>query len=355
MSMKPMLIDRAGLMATVIAVAGLAAPAVADHHKTSPDGSKSGPQAQSQKDGGSQSSASKSKAQSSKSQSASQSKSKSQQQQQASSKKQGQKKQVGEVSGRLVGLKAARLKGESQPHILAKLTTQSGKTLVVDLGTREDIGTMRFRPNQQLTVRGPAGRINGKPILVADKVRDDSRKDRPTVTIVRLIPFNAGPTAQPSAQGRNQQQQQQMSQQRQSQQQQQQQAARMISGKVADKREVTVRHAGGESHKHMMVKLEGPGGRTAMVDLGPANGSALKNVKLKSGQFLSALGQIGRVNGQPVFVADHVAEVMKIDRSQDGQGDAEAASAQTGGQQSQSKSSQDKKQSQQDDSGQGTN
>ena len=252
------------------------------------------------------------------------------------------RKTVATVSGRLVGLREARLRGEQQPHVLAKLQTSNGKTVVVDLGTRQDLRQMRLARNQPLSVMGPAGRINGKPVIVADKVRDDSRQNAPTLTIVRIIPIEVSRQRQAQARAREQSGQQQGQAQaramsprqgsarsgganlpewhpeinRQSQSQ-----TRLINGRVIDRRELAVRSGSqSQGQKHLLVKIQTPRGRTALLDLGKADAQALKDVNLNRGEFISAVGRMGRINGRPMLVADHVAEIVTIDRDRDNPG-----------------------------------
>lgn len=335
-----------GIAAALVAITGWAVPAQAEKQYQ-------------QSGGNQQSSARQQQQRKQQKQQARQQKQKqqSQQKQQARQQQQGSNK-FASVSGRLVGLRAVNLDNEPDKHVLAKLRTSSGKTVIVDLGTRKNLQSMRFRPNQPLTVMGSGGRINGKPILVADKVRDDSGSGGPTLTIVRIIPIDAARLAQMrQAQQRRQQQQgsqaQQGSQQGQQQQgsqarqqgsrqgQQQRQArgqqarlpdwhpsvntsqARFVSGRVIDKREVKLQ---GQDQKHVLVKLRTSRGQTALIDLGAAGGEALKDLKPENGEFVTAIGRMGRVNGRPVLVADHVAEVLTIDRPRrDGSGSGTAA------------------------------
>lgn len=274
-----------------------------------------------------------------------------QQTQRQASQAQGDQKRIATVNGRLVGLREVKLRGEKQPHVLAKLQTRDGRTVVVDLGTRQDVRGMRFARNQELSAMGPAGRINGKPVIVADKFRDLSRRNQPTITIVRIIPIDVA--RQRQAHARSRQQQQQTGQQGQARARgfngaqgstqaqlpgwhpdissQRQTQARLVNGRVTDKREVSIK---GQSQKHLLVKIQTPRGRTALLDLGTANNASLKDVNLNKGEFISAIGRMGRINGRPVLVADHVAEIVTIDRGQSGtgqQGEATQASASQSG------------------------
>ncbi len=280
-----------------------------------------------------------------------------------------QQKRVATLSGRVQDLRMVNLDGEGQKHVLAKIQLSNNKTAVVDLGTRDDIQSLRPRKGQSLTVLGRPGRINGKPVIVADQARDTSTPDA-VIMITRLVPVDirfqqsqqGGQQGQSQARQQanryrqlvrqairqgNEQQAQRYAQQanrystvarRQEQQsggsassgqsqqqrqqsdaaamsgrsgQSQQQAPRMIIGQVADLRDVQFK---GLPDRHKLVKLQTNQGQTVIVDLG-ADGK-LTDIDLQKGETVVAVGAFGRVNGKPVLVATHVADVVEIERQQ---------------------------------------
>ncbi len=84
--------------------------------------------------------------------------------------------------GEVLEVRDVRIKGAEQQHALAKLRLDSGKTLVVDLGKREGLRDVKLAPRDRIGVIGSMGRINGKPVLVADMVGDLTvieREDEP--------------------------------------------------------------------------------------------------------------------------------------------------------------------------------
>ena len=245
-----------------------------------------------------------------------------------------QDRKVATVRGKLQDVRTVNLKGEGK-HVLAKLLTASGKTLVVDLGRPQDLKGQKLRRNQEVSVLGRGGRINGKPIIVADRMRNDSRPDGAVLTIVRLIPLSpatSGQSAQanssrssrqqagqgdamqaagrqgPSGQQQQQQRQQQQQQQRQ-QQKQQQPMTHVIAGRLMETREVTLK---GLSEKHVLARLQTPQGRQVLVDLGTRGN--LQDVNLTKGEIIATTGSFGRINGRPVLFADHFADLVRIDR-----------------------------------------
>lgn len=239
------------------------------------------------------------------------------QQQQASANSQQQKKQqkqnrVATVTGKLQDVRTVNIRGDG-PHVLAKLSTKSGKTVVVDLGRPQDLTGRKFRRGQEISALGRGGRINGKPVIVADRIRDRSQRE-PVLTIVRIVPLP--PIAVVPRAGaddaRDSGQRQQRAQQEQEQQQQASSSFRhVISGKLLETREFTLK---GESAKHVLARIETPQGRRILVDLGTRED--MKDVKLTNGELIAATGRFARINGRPVLFADHIADMVSINRDE---------------------------------------
>lgn len=82
------------------------------------------------------------------------------------------------VTGELVSLRTVSLKGERDKHVLAKVETQPGKVVVVDLGTERNFRQKNIRLNrgEKVTINGRAGRINGKPIMVVERIRKERQQ-----------------------------------------------------------------------------------------------------------------------------------------------------------------------------------
>ena len=239
-------------------------------------------------------------------------------QQKQQQQQQNQQKRIATVTGKLQDIRTVNVTGEGQ-HVLAKLLTKSGKTIVVDLGRPQDLSGRKFRRGQEISALGRGGRINGKPFIVADRIRDNSQRE-PLLTIVRIVPM---PTisivpqqpddAAQQATDRQQQQQRRL----QGQKQQAQQASsssspshrHVISGKLLETREFTLK---GQSGKHVLARVETPQGRQILVNLGKREG--LQDVKLSNGEMIAATGVFARINGRPVLFADHIADLVAIDR-----------------------------------------
>jgi hypothetical protein len=55
-------------------------------------------------------------------------------------------------------------------HVLAKIETPSGHIVIADLGTREDVKNAKLVVGEQVEVYGVVGRLNNRPLLVAEQM-----------------------------------------------------------------------------------------------------------------------------------------------------------------------------------------
>ena len=233
-----------------------------------------------------------------------------QRQEQQQRDRQNQQKRIAMVTGKLQDVRTVNVTGDGR-HVLAKLLTKSGKTIVVDLGRPQDLAGRKFRRGQEISALGRGGRINGKPLIVADRIRDNSKRD-PLLTIVRIVRMPTVSVVPQQPDGAPQQTTDRQRQQR------AQQASgssppshrHVISGKLLETREITLK---GQSGKHVLARVETPQGRHVLVNLGKREG--LRDVKLSNGELIAATGAFARINGRPVLFADHIADLVAIDRS----------------------------------------
>lgn len=67
---------------------------------------------------------------------------------------------VVEFKGKVVGLRAVNLMGDSRPHILLRLRADNNTTATVDVGDRLDLAeqTLLSKSDEQVSARGPTGR-----------------------------------------------------------------------------------------------------------------------------------------------------------------------------------------------------
>lgn len=245
------------------------------------------------------------------------------------------------VRGNLVDLRTARIRQDQAPHLLARVRLDTGRTAVVDLGRTQQIQSqnVRFQRGQVFEAQGVSGRINQRPVLVAQRFQ---AQGQPVFQVSRLE-TRAGqqqalrqqqgqqqwwsqpqqprrqaserrPMQQPRQQATQrrpmQEQRQQATQRRSMQQQPVAQAHRTIRGEVVETRELKLQ---GIQERHNFAKIRTQSGEVEVVDLGPSR--ALEGLILEKGERTVVRGTSARINGRPVLVARQVAQVASLDRA----------------------------------------
>jgi len=103
----------------------------------------------------------------------------------------------------------------------------------------------------------------------------------------------------------------------------------VFSGTIVERKTVTIQ---GQPNRHELAKMKLPNGQLVIVDLGSQN--QLQDVRLNNNQPLVVLGTVGRLNNQPIVVADRIRNpqtglTLLIDRGQPAQpAEAQTAAAQ---------------------------
>ena len=112
------------------------------------------------------------------------------------------------VTGRLTRIRTVDIGG--QQHVLGIIESRAGSTLVVDLGTPQEFRKLNAKRNQTVQATGRAGRINQRPVLVAELIKSGDASVRPKrpMTRARQVEQQMA-TAGKSSQGQQSQQQQQ--------------------------------------------------------------------------------------------------------------------------------------------------
>ena len=183
--------------------------------------------------------------------------------------------------GKLLSLRAIDLHGPGDKHVIAKVLTDSGRTILADLGTVREFRRANLRRGQQVEAAGRAGRINNAPVLLVMRLRADGQD-------VRLDRGNG-------QQGPRRQQ------------------VQVVKGTITDTRDVSLK---GVSDKHTLVKIRTRDGRALVVDLGKQQG--VQGLTPRKGAFIAARGQTGRINGKSVLFARQFSDgerVLNADRS----------------------------------------
>ncbi|MGF1633221.1 MAG: hypothetical protein ACFCVE_05170 [Phycisphaerae bacterium] len=282
------------------------------------------------------------------------------------------------VSGKVKDVKSFAIGETGEKHVLVKLQAESGDNVVIDMGTERDLMGVQLRQDQQMKILARPGRVNDKPILVADRVQGLSKEGRPELTIIRVAPMqdrqdrqsrqasgrqqdrqqygqsNQQNRQQYGQQGRQDRQSQQASgQQGQSfrigqddqqardqrqQQNRQQSAQRSQQGRVqqfdqmsqqqGQQQPTTIIAAGtlentqnirlkGQQQQHVLATMRSASGERFYVDLGPESNVQKLPFELEQGETLAAIGVVGMIDGRPVLMARQIADVESLDRSID--------------------------------------
>ena len=87
------------------------------------------------------------------------------------------------VEGTIMHTRNVAIQGEAEEHVLAKITVAAGGIVVIDLGPRSTLPKVNLDEGQSLAATGVIGRLNEKPIILADSVGNLSsieRAEKPT-------------------------------------------------------------------------------------------------------------------------------------------------------------------------------
>lgn len=221
-----------------------------------------------------------------------------------------------QVFGKITSMHTVEMVGSKEAHVLVKLESAPGDVEIVDLGSAEELKTNGIEPRQglQLWVDGRVGKINGKPLVVAETLSESK-----LVAITRQSPLreesvkhadarqaDAAKTATepkdakdakdpraPKVETADAGQQ-----------------VRMIEGTVVHTRHVKIE---GEASEHVLAKVQTENG-IVVLDLGLAP-SMPANVDLAEGKPVAASGIVGQLNGKPIIIAESIGNVSMIQRT----------------------------------------
>lgn len=94
-----------------------------------------------------------------------------QSQQRQQSEQQRQTQQQAELRGQIEDWRRVSLQGDRDQHTLVKLRLQDGTSKVVDLGPNVELSRLDLQRGDQVAVHGMKGMINGRDVLMAQRVR----------------------------------------------------------------------------------------------------------------------------------------------------------------------------------------
>ena len=219
------------------------------------------------------------------------------------------------VNGQITHMKEVTIGGRR--HVLARLRTPNGRFLVLDVGDT-NLPRLDVRRGEPITAFGGAGRINGEPVLVVDRLIADAGR---TLTIVRgpqadrfrqlaqgRRPSAASSPRQPqymtdvrgTTSGRVQRSPARASDS-------QAQPITFLTGRVIQARETQTT---GDRQPHVLALVRTRDGRTVIADLGTRQ--RLGDISLHRGELVGIIGTRGIVNGRSCLVANAVADVNVV-------------------------------------------
>ena len=101
-----------------------------------------------------------------------------------------------EMSGTVLDTKTVKFRGTDQANIVALVQTKkSARRLAVDLGPKQQLGSLKIKKGQELAARGVIINVGDRPVFVADKLKQGDK----TVDIDRMGQLKALKAAQSKA------------------------------------------------------------------------------------------------------------------------------------------------------------
>lgn len=184
---------------------------------------------------------------------------------------------IEEVRGQIVNLGEHQLAGTTEPIWMARVKTEKGRTAKVILGPKPQLTKLALKDGVVIAVAGVRGRINDRPVLIANKVTSAGSEVEVKLPDSRYV--------------------------------------RRVRGDVEDLRSVRFR---GFPEPHMVGEVELLSGRKVTVNFGPR--SKVAPLKLKKGVAVAMLVRPGKVNGKPAMIAEQIHyndETIQIPRPRD--------------------------------------
>jgi hypothetical protein len=183
------------------------------------------------------------------------------------------------TSGRIQSLSRKEFVGQDEPHVVAKIQTESGRTATVDLGPQSKLSRANLQQGDRIEVTGRTGKVDERTVLMADKVTKDGQQ------------FRVDRTG-----GTN---------------------LRKFEGTIQQIRKVNYRNL---DEEHMQARVQLRDGDTKVVDLGAT--SDLRNAQISQGKRIEFLADSVRINGEPGLRAEQIridGRKFELDREEERQ------------------------------------
>ena len=153
----------------------------------------------------------------------------------------------------------------NQEHLMARVETDDGRTLVVDFGPRDFLEPLKLTEGSHVTVLANRDTFRGSGIIVADRVM--SGGETIAVGHARFAPGEPG--------------------------------MRQIRGEIED---LYTRNLRGETH--LVARIDADAGRKFTAVLGPHR--QLRTLHIEEGDDVIVFGRTANVEGQQMFVAQRI-------------------------------------------------
>lgn len=188
----------------------------------------------------------------------------------------GQKEQVeGDILS-MRKLKLVGIQGAHKEHQLVRIETEQGHNIRADLGPPSALEDLGLGKGKRVEVTGVIGTINDRPVLMADSVTVDDK------TVQVRLPESRG--------------------------------HRRFHVQVLSTRKARFKKQDGE---HLVARVRLLNGQQVQALLGPTE--KLKELNVKDGDSLDILAHPGRLNSEPVLVAEQVhsgGKVVSVEREE---------------------------------------
>ncbi len=168
-----------------------------------------------------------------------------------------QQRQGFRIQGEIRDLQTFSVNGAQ--HVFAKIDTQAGRTIRVDLGPRSQLQNVNLREGANLTVWGHRGTVDGRTVLLAQRIQANGR----TAMVQR---------------------------------QQAQDGRVRLTGTIEQTKTIRTQ----QGNQHLVARIQTDDGRTSWVDLGPQQD--LRRLNLQQGAEINVLGYELVRGGRPVAV-----------------------------------------------------
>jgi hypothetical protein len=169
--------------------------------------------------------------------------------------------------GKVVGTRAVEIPGIDERMLLVLVKNDQGRKVVVCLGAAADVEQAGLDKGQNISCRGLAFQFGGRCFLLAQQVRADGQ----TVNIRQQHPDEMQPIAQ------------------------------RFRGEIVRTKQVELP---GMKEPWLIALVRTTQGRQSIVNLGPI--SELEELQLQKGDEVAIRGQVLRINGQRIVLADQV-------------------------------------------------